>query len=189
MKMSHLLFAMLLLAPAAANAGAYRCKDASGQTVLTDKPCAGALDLQKGKGQSKGQSAAERYPFLDPETGDPELIIEVARRRAFYTQQGMAPDEALDRAVSELAPDAVPAGPRAKSGRDNNREYLEMLERDKAEKEQSHQRWIEESNALDAERERDQRKQAEASRRADCEERARVAALRGGYIYSGGACD
>ena len=120
------LLALLLSACASAHAGVYRCKDASGQTVMTDKPCAGAQNLEHAKPQQSGNG---KYSFLDPATGDPELIAEVARRRVFYMRQGMPPDEALDRAVNELVPAMPP--PRPKTGQDNMREYLELRERDR----------------------------------------------------------
>jgi len=172
-----------LLLPLSAQAGVYRCKDASGQTVIADKPCAaGAENLER--------RYAAPAPGTTPENAD--VVDEVARRRDFYISQGYPKDLAAQKALSELMPSrqagdrfeeesGIAEPPRPKTGRDNMRDYLQQREREKNEQEQKHREWLQRSDEQDAEREQQQRDEAAAKRRADCEHNRRVEELRRGY--------
>ena len=54
--------------------------------------------------ESVAADAMEKYPFLNPETGNAEAIDEVIDFRDMYISKGMAPHEALSKAVSKVAP-------------------------------------------------------------------------------------
>lgn len=183
------LVPFLFLAPLHAQGGVYRCAGADGQMVITDRPCANARDLEK----TMPHAGAKTAPASAAAAVDPGLVIEWERRRAFYMEQGMSPEDAEARVRSELsarpgpgfgggardAPPGPPHGP--KTGHDNVRDYLQKREQEKAAQRAEHQRWLERSDALDREREEDALRQAAQQRRADCEERRRVQELRQGY--------
>lgn len=181
MRSAVLLLSLLL--PLTAQAGVYRCKDASGQTVVSDKPCgAGAENLER------------RYaaPASGPKPENTDVVEEVARRRDFYISQGYPKDLAAQKALSELAPSrqaadrfeeetGTPGPPRPKTGRDNMRDYLQQREQEKSEQERERREWLGRSDEQDAEREQQKRDEAAAKRRADCEHNRRVEELRQGY--------
>lgn len=186
--MHIILLLTLVLLPLSAQAGVYRCKDANGQTVMTDKPCAGAPDLQRKYGAASGQTPQDQ-------AGDPDLVEELARRRDFYVGQGYPADIAAQKALLELSPPQVRMVPEErpqplppKTGGDNMRDYLNQRERDQAQLQQQQREQLQRSDALDAEREEQRRNDAKEKRRADCEHERRVNALRGGYGYTPGGC-
>jgi hypothetical protein len=187
------LVALILLLPAAVQAGVYRCQDANGQIVISDKPCAPGAKNVEGRYKLGIQDA----PAAEDAGARPDLIAEMERRRDFYIGQGYPPDLAAQKALAELAPRAPPAEtlspevraqPLPKTGRDNMRDYLEMRERERAAQQQQQQQWLDRSDRLDAERDAEEEQAARDQRRADCEYERRLAALRGGYAYTPGAC-
>lgn len=166
MRRGILLLSLLL--PVAAQAGVYRCKDASGQTVVSDRPCG-----------ADAENVEKRYA-RPASSADPDVVDEIARRRDFYISQGYPKDLAAQKALMEVAPESSAPAP-ARTGRDNNREYLRQREAEKEEQEAQRREWLRRSDIADAEREQQNRDEADEKRRKDCEHNRRVEELRQGY--------
>jgi hypothetical protein len=172
---------LLLTLPLGTSAAVYKCTS-GGHVTYSDKPCAGATDVSSSvaSGAQSGGNPEDRYPFLDPRTGDPQLIGQVMQRRAYYVHAGMDADQALDRAVADVRSPSYDAQTPAKSGTDNMQDFLRQRAADQDEAERKRQHWLHESARADYDRARNQRDEERREALSKCQHDEDVQALRTG---------